>query len=428
MGVFVKRSLLLSAALVPFTAGASLAACVESPTNIYVCSGSASGFTDNDPGVQVTVNSGATVSRSTGDGLRLRGLGSEVVNNGTIEGVGDNDGIDGGTGLTVTNNGTIKGGARGIDTDQLSNVTITNTGTITAVNKAIRNQNGANGKLTNSGTIFSATNEGYESGDNAVILNSGTIEAQDDAVQIGQNGKITNSGTIRSFRNLAPGAEQQDAIDIDSGEIVNEATGLIEAEANAGIDFDGSAITSTIINHGRIRGTTGVLVDKGGDDPLNENTAAQIIDNYGTIEGYDGLALDLGAGNDVLNLYAGGELIGGADFGKDDDALNIYGNLLGQVAGGAALDGNLGFDTVNFADLTLDNVLRAVFKDDIFSLRLDTGSTKYALNLRNWESYRFGDDSFDRDQILAVAPVPLPATGILLLASLGGIVLLRRRA
>jgi hypothetical protein len=295
------------------------------------------------------------------------------------------------------------------------------------VNKAIRNQNGLNGKLTNSGTIFSETNEGYESGDNAVIVNSGTIEAQDDAVQIGQNGKITNSGIIRSFKNQVPGAEQQDAIDIDSGEIINEATGVIESEANAGIDFDGSTIASTITNRGRISGTTGILVDKGQDDPLAANTAAQIMENYGIIEGSDGLAVDVGAGNDVLSLFGGSTLIGGIDMGDDDDTLNLFDDLAGQIAGGKVLDGGAGVDLVDFKNLTVAAVLRAWGNARVFNMIVKTPGSSYSVALTNWEGYRFGDEVFDRSQIAAVAPVPLPAAGLMMLAGLGGLAALRRR-
>jgi hypothetical protein len=424
----MKRTLILSAALfLPLTAVPALAQCVQDPTNTYVCSGTAPGFTDNDNGVSVTVTSGGTVSRSNGDGLRLRGTGSTVLNDGTIEGIGNNDGIDGGPGLTVTNNGTIKGGARGIDADQLNDVSVTNTGTITADNKAIRNQNGSNGFLQNSGTIRSATNEGYESGDLATVINSGLIEAQDDAVQVGQNASITNSGTIRSFRNLTPGAEQQDAIDLDSGEVINEATGVIEAEANAGIDFDGSTITSTIINRGRISGTTGILVDKGEANPADANTAAQIMLNHGIIEGYDGLAVDVGAGDDVLSLFGGSRLIGGIDMGDDDDTLNLFDDLSGRIAGGKVLDGGAGIDRVDFRNLTLANVLRAWGSGKVFNMVLRTPTSAYSVALANWEGYRFGTTTYDRSQISAVAPVPLPAAGLMLLAGLGGLAALRRR-
>jgi hypothetical protein len=444
----MKRPLLLTALFfAPLSAAPALAQCVESPTNTYVCSGTAPGFTDGDPAVSVTVNSGATVSRSTGDGLRLRGLGSSVLNNGTIEGIGNNDGIDGGFDFSVTNNGTIRGGSRGIDADAKDNLHVDNSGTITAVGKAIRNsfledangdpvidvdgrpQFGRNANIINrsTGVIRSETDEGIESGDFATIDNAGLVEAQDDAIQVDGDATITNSGIIRSKANPDPLAEQQDAIDIDSGSILNTATGVIESEANAGIDFDGSDTTSTIENRGRISGTTGILVDKGIPDPLNENTAAQIILNYGIIEGYDGLAVDIGAGNDELSLFGGSSLIGGIDMGTDDDTLTLFDDLAGNIAGGAVLDGGAGIDLVDFEKLTIADVLRAWGNTRVFNLILKTPKSSYSVSLANWEGYRFGTTTYDRSQIAAVAPVPLPAAGLMMLAGLGGLVALRRR-
>ena len=202
---------------------------------------------------------------------------------------------------------------------------------------------------------------------------------------------------------------------------------MIEAEANAGIDFDGSTITSTIENRGRISGTTGILVDKGIPDPLNENTAAQIILNYGLIEGYDGLAVDVGAGNDELSLFGGSTLVGGIDMGADDDTLTLFDDLAGNIAGGAVLDGGAGIDLVDFQNLTIASVVRAWSNTKVLSLILNTPDSSFRVALSNWEGFRFGDDVYDRQQILDAAPVPLPAAGLMMLAGLGGLAMLRRR-
>lgn len=416
----MKIALFLAGTALPLLAALPGAAATCAINGLAVtCDGAVTGgFTNAAAGLQVTVTAGATVSRANGDAIRVRGNGVTVANDGTISGLdpAGSDGVDGGQALTVINTGTITATNKGVDAEEKDGLTIRNSGTIRAQDKAIRNADGKSALLENTGLIESQADEGFESGDDAVVRNSGTIRASDDGVQVGENAWIENGGLIESVTRGGDEADPQDGIDIDSGTIVN--TGTIRSDDDAAIDYDASSTTSYIINSGTISGTTGVLVEKGltGEAP---NIAAQIVTNGGTIEGRAGLALDLGAGDDMLINTAAGILIGGADFGAGDDTAD----LAHAARGFGLFDGGAGDDElifrVAFADLSVLSL-----KGGILSLAL---SGDMVLTATNWETFTFGDGSYSYDQIAALAPVPVPAAGLMTLGGMGALAFLRRR-
>jgi hypothetical protein len=417
----------------------AFADCAEGVTNVYSCTGSeTNGLRDNDAGVSVTVDVGATVSNTVDEAIRVRGTGASVTNNGRIDGtLGNVEGIDGRTNLTVINNGTIETNSRGIDTRGFDGLTLTNIGTISSVNKAVRagfsedaatlGQFGDNNTVINSGLIESLTNEGIEGADDNKITNTttGVIAALDDAIQIDENAEIINAGLIENRGGATD--EAQDAIDIDSGSVRNDATGVIRSTFGDAIDFDAGDFDATIDNYGLITGQIGVLVEKGGSvDPAN--LRAQTINNWGTITGTSGVALDLGAGNDTLNLYDGATINGSADFGLDADLFRISGALTGNVGQGGLFDGGDGVDLLEFDSYSFADIVSVfIGPDDGYNLSLDNGAGVLSLFLRSWDSVGFTDGRYSQAQITALAPVPLPAAGLMLLGGLALVAGLRRR-
>jgi len=407
----MKRLLLVSAAAVlPFSMAPSYAQCLPAGApagSVVTCSDDVdSGFANNNANLDITVNSGVIVSSDGGDVFRIRGTGTKLTNNGTIDSNSDNDGIDGRAGLTVINNGAITSEGRAVNTRGFDGVHITNvlTGTMVSVDKAIRIDDedgvgGNNNTVINHGFIESETSEGIEAGNDAIIENSGTIKGFDDAIQVAERATILNSGLIESTGTEFNGGldNPQDAIDLDSGDITNTETGVIKSTLDAAIDFDGSTITSTIINRGLITGKYGILVEKG-DKPEEDgtfptpNTASQIVENHGQIVGTSGLAMDLGAGDDVLSLFGGSSLVGTVDMGEGNDRLNLFDDLSGNIADGAVLDGGAGIDLVDFRNLTIANVIRAWANTKVLSLIVNTPDSSFRVALSNWEDFQFGDD------------------------------------
>lgn len=447
----MKRALLLSTFTLPVTvvmlAAPAQAACVSN-AQVVTCSALTSGFSAGGSvgNLTITVNPYSVVANESGDGVRARGSNNTVINYGVIAGaetltvdetgerLTGTDGIDGGNNLSVYNYGLITATNKGVDAEARNGLLIENHGTITAYDKAIRNQDGLNGRLYNYGLIESEFDEGFESGDNAYVYNGvgASIIGSDDAIQVGEGATIENHGLIHSVARGGDEANPQDGIDIDSGTINNYATGRILSDDDAAIDYDASDVTSYINNRGTISGTTGVLVEKGetGEDP---NVAAQIIHNWGVIEGRNGLAVDLGAGDDSLTLYSGSTLIGGADFGADNDSLTLDGIFTVDIAGGSLLDGGTGLNTVSFLNYGIGDIISSLFGDDnsvALSFALD--DTAFSINLANWTTFSFGNgDSYSyaalQDALSTPAPVPVPAAGLLLVSGLAGCAALRRR-
>jgi hypothetical protein len=432
-GILMKRFLLGTVVSV-VAGGSAFAQCVPDgavANSVVTCAtDDPNGFSNNANGLDITVNSGVTVSSAAGDVFRIRGSDVKLTNNGTIDSNSDNDAIDGRAGLTVTNNGTMTSDGRGINTRGFSGATVTNTGSIVTRDKALRmDEDGPNGgnnnTVTNSGLIQSTAAEAIEGLDFNTVTNAATgrIIGFDDALNLGRFATIKNYGLIQS---TGTDTEPQDAIDLDSGNIVNYATGTIESLLGAAIDYDPSADSSLITNYGRITGQVGIDTD-------GADTGLQKIENRGTLEGLAGTALNLGSGDDMFVAFEGSTIKGSGYFGDGKDMLTIFGTPTGTFGGpGAIFDGGAGTeDQVDFFDLALDILdVRYTPETDLFSFRFDHAGGQMVVNLVNWESFMFdGTTRLSRDEIRAIATVPLPAGGVLLLAALGmlGLTAARRR-
>lgn len=434
-------------ALTPRTAAAQCAPDPVANGGSVTCTNvDADGFTSSSTGISVTVVPGASVTGVGGnDALRLNGAGTTVTNSGEVDGSDEGIDIRGANGsITNEGTGTITGDDRGIDADEVSGITITNRGTITGEDSdAVRLgddgtvtnaagatisgadeaiQAGDDFTLDNDGTI-EADDEGIEAGDGATFTNTGTITAVDDAIQTNALVSITNSGTVSSSAN--------DAIDIDNGSVVNLGTIIGLDGGEDGIDFDpavDSTIVSTVANAGGavIEGAIGINTDPA-------NLSSQAVTNNGRITGRSGVAMALGAGEDNVFTQKDGIFEGLVDLGADDDLLWLDGDQAALVGGGALFDGGEGTDTLVTYGLGFDDIVAVAFLSGFgpsaYTVTTRNSDTTLSLvRLLNFENLLLNPQGEVYALADLVAPVPLPASGALLVGGLGALALARRRA
>ena len=298
---------------------------------------------------------GGLLKATEADAVRP-GVNGVVYNAGTIQSVtttgSSSDGVDmqSNSGLVLTNDttGLIEGARHGI-TGGAADATVNFTASIT--NRAGGRIQGDNG----AGLNF----DGFNGRQLVTVVNAGTITGNGitgdgDGVDVDGLVAITNTGTIRSinaFSPLASGVAFSEGISVGGGTIVNSGTieGLVAAgNTNAlgrGITLVGNDITSgplagtreglygnaTVTNNagGLIRGQNDSAIVVGGPatgftvaitNAANARivggsaTAAAIVTafdndtvtNAGTIDGSSsGKAIDLGGGNNRLNVVGG---------------------------------------------------------------------------------------------------------------------------
>lgn len=315
-------------------------------------------------------NNSGTITGAN-NGLDTFDIFGGFINSGSITGTG-NDGINT---VAITggfrNSGNITGNDDAVDTGDVSGG-FNNTGTLLGVTGEGANINGSvSGGFNNGGTIRSTGSDAIDisgslTGD---FSNSGTITGSGpagDGVDIAGSltGNVLNSGTITGT---------DDGFDVDGALIGNFTnTGLISA-TGLGTDrnaVDLSSITGRFLNTGNIIGANdGVSVEAGtvaggfsnrgrivGDSDGNgtgdgveiisaagqsagfsnefgatitgvigfhSEAGDETLTNDGTITGTGGTSIDLGAGNDRLNLLPNSILIGLIDMGTGANALDV---------------------------------------------------------------------------------------------------------
>ncbi|SNY52687.1 hypothetical protein SAMN06297129_2378 [Pseudooceanicola antarcticus] len=237
-----------------------------------------------------------------------------VRNYGTIQAL--EDAIDAWDDLQVINEGTLDAGDNGIEAEDGAEITNAETGEIYGEENGMDLEDGA--VVRNFGKIQGRAEIGIEAGDDAEITNWGSILGDGDAINVDDNATIVNmaAGTIIS--------DEEDAIDLDSGSVLNY--GLIQSSnGEAAIDFDESdVLVSTITNHGIITGMVAINVALGDDEKSQavENAMTQVVINHGTITGTGDYAMQLGAGADTLDIYSM-DINGLVDLGDDEDTLIV---------------------------------------------------------------------------------------------------------
>ena len=241
----------------------------------------------------ITNNAGGVIKGDNGGGINFDGFNNKetitVINHGTITGNGHD-----------ISNGVSHDGD-GIDVDGLVNVT--NTGIIRSINAfniaadGVAHSEGmtvGGGTITNSGTI-----EG--------LVASGNTNAVGIGISLLGNDSLTVPGTREAIYGNAT--------------VTNQSGGLIRGDSSSGIFVDGpaSGFTITINNNAgaTIRGGA-TLAGLGGTAPaILTGADNDTINNAGAIDGSsNGKAINLGAGNNTLNITGGSaSILGDVDGG-----------------------------------------------------------------------------------------------------------------
>jgi outer membrane autotransporter protein len=281
------------------------------------------------------------------DALRSAGATTTIINRagGLIRGDAS-DGMKTGANATITNDGEISTGDAhnadekfdGIDIDSATGVTVTNYGTISGGRHGITTDLGAT--LTNYGQITGRNGSGFGSDGDGTVINHGIItgaysglqpNGDGDGVDIDKLAHIENYGTIQGVgaggvdkNGFANGSE---GIALGGGYVLNAKDALISGANSAILVDDGSGgsgvAATTLENFGVIQGLDGFGVKFVGE-------FADSVINGGTLSGSDGLALDLGGGNDSLTLRNGSRFIGVVDGGSGVDRV-----VMDDAAGGS---------------------------------------------------------------------------------------------
>ena len=267
----------------------------------------------------VVINyAGGNITGNNGSGVGFDGHGV-VINYGTISGnyagagkVYDHKGL----GLTTSN-----GDGDGVDIDGVAYVE--NYGRIQGTGAggldSGGNPNGADGIAAGGGTIINHAGAVIYGQSKGILIDDG---ADGTAVASGRGTSLANGSTITIVNEGTITGEKKVAVGLVGNfndTLTNAATGVITGGVDAmRLGENNSTVAGAAVQLGA------------GDDTLI---------NYGRIEGKNGLAIDMGTGNDTLRLL-GGSVIGAIDGGTGTNTLETNGTQI-------FADGNLrNFQTI----------------------------------------------------------------------------------
>lgn len=212
------------------------------------------------------------------------------------------------SGSVVTCSGTTVAGGNGFGNGTQSNLTINvDAGaSVTGGNDGLRLN--SNNTVNNSGTLTGTGNAGIEASGALSVNNasSGAISGGTYGIfAVFTSVNLINAGTITGGN--------QYGIYAGSATIVN--SGIISA-SSGGVSAVNVINDATITNSGTITGPRGIIAGGGGIVVLN---------NYGTIAGTTGSAIDFSASftGNTLNFFSGSRIIGNIDLGAGD-TVNIH--------------------------------------------------------------------------------------------------------
>ncbi len=284
---------------------------------------------------RIEVKNGGTIRALNGQALDFSSVAGDSVSGTTIENqkggiirADAGDGIRIGSHVRLTNDGEITtGDLRGatdafdaINIGSAKDVRIENTGLISGARNGI--SGGDLSGLTNWGTVIGRNGSGVAMDGNGGLYNAGgTITGAQDGVRIGGIARVTNEALIQGAR---------DGVSMGGGNLVNgrpsypntPLKGATTGGNNGLLVSDGqggSASGATILNNfGDLRGLTGYGAKFVGD-------VDDQVYNAGLISGGNGVALDLGGGNDTLTLYHGARFEGLVDGGTGHNKMILEG-------------------------------------------------------------------------------------------------------
>jgi autotransporter-associated beta strand protein len=199
--------------------------------------------------------------------------------------------------------------------------------------------------LTNQGTVVTTGSRGFgldARGSNSTLINSGTI-----------NVSGANAAGIRSTETTAS------TIIMNSGTITVTGTGA-SPDFAAGVLFQAGA-AGTFVNQ------AGGIVSSATDSDVRGANANITVRNAGTIIGGNGIAINLGNGNDIIQV-TGGQINGAIVTGTGNDQFTMSG---GTITGNVNLGG--GNNTVTMTGGQVNGSIAQGAGND--TVQLFTGAT-----------------------------------------------------